>query len=189
MRMYFARHLFAASVLLASVVAGGAQDAPVGNVVHLKRYEAATDSPGRYLFSQNNINLSPDVPYILSFWAKASQPVRLRISTKFDEPPWTGFGKPEVVELTSDWQRYEVPLDGAGASPGHTRLQFHFVELDHGDVWMADIQLKENGAAAEAENLVHNGRFEEALTGWYIEGVRKEIFEITVIPADAHAKN
>lgn len=173
------RLLLSAAFFAACILPGWTEDAaaPAGNYAHLSRLEEG-DKPGSHLFSQNGIDLNPEASYRLTFWAKASTPLVMRVLTKFDQPPWKGL-QDKRVELGTEWQQHEVILSGAGAEPGHTRLEFRYAGPEPGEIWLADVQLQPEGEA-DAKNMIVNGRFEEKLTNWYTEGQRPGIFVVDV---------
>jgi len=174
--------------LAACILPGWTEDAaaPSGNFAHLKRLEEASDKPWSHLFSQNGLDLNPDVSYRLAFWAKASTPLVMRVITKMDQAPWKGL-QDQRVELGTDWQLFELSLSGSGAEAGHTRLEFRYAGAEAGEIWLADVQLQPEGDAT-AKNMIVNGRFEDKLTSWYIEGQRPGVFVVEVqTPQDAAA--
>jgi hypothetical protein len=177
------KSLFITASLLACAViplrAGDAQ-APSGNAALLHRMVEMSEKPWTQLLSQNGLDLKPGEPYLLTFWAKASQDLTLRVLTKFDKAPWTGLQE-QKLELGTEWVRQEVLLQSDLAEPGHTRLEFRYGGMEAGDIWIADVQLRPEVDAA-APNMIQNGKFEEQLTKWYIEGQRKDAFSILVEP-------
>lgn len=155
--------------------------APTGNAVHLQRLSEMAEGSNRQFICQNDIDLQPDNTYVLTFWAKSPQSLSLRVSMKVSQAPWSGVGEPQQVELTSEWQKYEVSLEGTGAVPGKTRLSFHFGSSESGDIWLADLRLRDAaGDESSGENLIVNARFEDGLEKWYSEGQRADIFQIKV---------
>lgn len=172
-----------ASILAVCALSGparaGEATASTGNVAHLNRLEDQIDKPWTHLLSQNGIDLVPGENYRLTFRAKASQGLMLRISTKFDQPPWKGL-EDQRVQLDTEWRSYEVSLNGKDAEPGHTRLEFRFGGPEAGEIWIADVRLVPDGADETSPNLVVNGRFEDKLLNWYIEGQRPGVFTVDV---------
>jgi len=154
---------------------------PAGMTVHLQRLSEVAEGSNRQFFSQNDVNLLPDNTYVLTFWAKSPQSLAMRVSMKVSQAPWSGVGEPQQVELTPEWQKYEVSLEGAGAVPGKTRLSFHFGSPEAGDIWLADLRLRNAaGDESSSENLIVNGRFEDGLEKWYSEGQRADVFQVNV---------
>lgn len=173
--------LFAAQAVQA--VDGDAASAPSGNAARLQRLVEVSDKPWTQLLSQNALDLKPGEPYRLTFWAKASAPMVLRVLIKIDQAPWTGLQE-QRLELGAEWQLQEVFLKSDIAEPGHTRLEFRYGGTEPGDLWVADVQLRPEGSN-DAENIIQNGRFEDQLVHWYIEGQRPEVFSIQVEPVQS----
>ena len=171
-----------AGCLLGPQVVQGAADpvAPSGNIAHLQRLEEVPEKPWRHLFAQNKLDLKPDQNYLLTFWAKSSQPLTLRILTKVAQPPWAGL-KEQKVELTTDWQRFELMFDGENTVPGQTRLEFRYGGQESGDIWIGEVAMHPEGSDQKSEtNLILNGRFEDQLSNWYIEGQQPGVFLVGV---------
>jgi len=177
MRLFVAG--FFAAVVLPCLGEASDATAPAGNAAHLNRLAAEVDKPYIHLLSQNGIDLAPGETYRLTFWARASEGRMLRISTKFDQPPWKGL-QDQRVQLDTNWTFYEVSLNGDGAEPGHTRLEFRYAGPEAGEIWIADVRLLPETADAAAPNMIQNGRFEDKLLNWYIEGQRPGIFAVDV---------
>ena len=165
--------------------AGSEPQGPTGNAARLQRQMEMTDKPWTQLLSQNGIDLKPGETYRLTFWAKASQVMMLRVLAKIDQPPWTGLQE-KKLELGPEWTQQEVFLQSDLAEPGHTRLEFRYGGTEAGDIWIADVELRPD-ADTSAPNMLPNGRFEDDLTNWYIEGLRPGAFAITVEPAKGGA--
>lgn len=180
-----ARLFSCALVVAVTIILPGLQaaDAPTGNAAHLKRSEETPDQPWRHLFGQNNIDLKESESYMLTFWAKASQSMKLKVSTKVGQPPWAYFGLRTEVELSPEWQRYELTFDGKGSVPEKTRLSFNYGGTEPGDIWIADARLRVAGTDENStENLLKNPRFDEDLQDWYTEGVQPGIFLVETQP-------
>jgi len=150
---------------------------PEGGTAHLKRTVETPETVSRQFLAQNELDLKADETYTLTFWAKSPQGLSLKITGKMSKPPWAAVGKPQIVDITSDWQKYEVSLTAEGALPEHTRVAFSFGSPSPGDIWIADVRLRDS-AAAETVNLLANGKFEDGLAKWYFEGQRPGEFQI-----------
>ncbi len=156
-------------------------EGPTGNAVHLQRISEAPEGGNRQFLCQNDINLHPDEAYLLTFWAKSPQSVSMRVSMKVSQPPWGSVGTPQQVELTPEWQKYEVSIEGTGAVPEHTRLSFNFGDAQAADIWLADFRLRGVGSdESSTDNLMSNARFENGLEKWYSEGQRAGVFQVNV---------
>jgi hypothetical protein len=158
--------------------ASAAGDAPVGGAVHLQRVAEAAEGGNRQFLCQNEVDLKPDEGYVLTFWAKSPQSTPLRVSMKVSQAPWSSVGSPQQVELTPEWQKYELNIEATGAVPGKTRITFNFVDTLAADIWMADFHLR-NAGSDESENLIANARFEDGLAKWYSEGQRAGVFQVS----------
>jgi hypothetical protein len=164
---------------------GADAQAPTGNAARLQRMVEMSEKPWTQLLSQNALNFTPGETYLLSFWVKSSQYLTLRILTKFDQAPWTGLQE-QKLEIGPEWTHQEVLLQSDKAEPNHTRLEFRYGGTEAGDIWIADVQLRPEADAA-APNMIQNGRFEEQLTKWYVEGLRPGGFSIAVEPVQTGA--
>lgn len=176
------RHIL--SVLMAVCAVSGslrASDAaaPAGHAAHLNRLAAQVDKPYNHLLSQNGIDLSPGETYRLTFWARASEGLILRVTTKFDQPPWKGL-QDERVQLDTTWTFYEISLKGDEAEPGHTRLEFRYAGPEAGEIWIADVRLLPETSDDASKNMIRNGQFQDQLINWYIEGQKPGIFAVDV---------
>lgn len=176
--------LLAMSGSVGQALAAG--DGPAGSVVHLNRIDESPESVGRQFLCQNDLDLKPEEGALLSFWAKSPQSASMRISMKVSQPPWGAVGGPQQVDLTPEWQRYEVPLEAKGAEPGKTRLSFNFTKDQNGDIFIADVRLQNESSS---DNLITNGRFESGLDKWYSEGQKPDLFQVKVLTlAEANAR-
>lgn len=184
MRKLFLRIL--AISLACTATAVRAEEGPTGNAARLQRLVEITEKPWAQLLAQNALDLKPGEMYRLTFWAKASQALTLRVLIKMDRPPWTGLQE-QKLDLGTSWEPLEVLLQADTADPGHTRLEFRYAGTEAGDIWIADVQLRPD-ADTSAPNMIQNSRFEEKLKNWYTEGLRPEAFVIQVEPAQAPAK-
>lgn len=173
----------AAGILAGLAIASPAADSaagPSGQAAHLNRLVDMPEKPWTQLLAQNALDLSPGEIYRLTFWAKASQPLVLRVLTKIDQPPWTGLQE-QKLDLGTAWEKHEVLLQSDAAEPGHTRLEFRYGGPEAGEIWIADVSLLPDGNDT-APNRIQNPRFEEALTHWYTEGLRPGQFVIETAP-------
>lgn len=169
--------LSACVALAALPLAKGIAADPEGSAVHLKRSVESPETVSRQFLAQNDLDLKPDETYTLSFWAKSPQALSLKITGKMSKPPWGAVGKSQIIEITPEWQQYEVALTAEGALPQHTRVAFSFGSPTQGDIWLADVRLRDSAADATV-NLLANGKFEDGLAKWYFEGQRPGEFQI-----------
>ena len=153
---------------------------PEGNVFHLKRM-VESSQPWKYQIHQNNIDLDPERSYRVTFVAKASEPLQLSVSTKICEPPWSGFGLREKVDLTTEWQTFEYVFEAQGTVPGRSRLTFYSADSAPGEFWIDSVVVRPADAEADStENRILNPGFDEELTDWRVEGARDGecVFEV-----------
>ena len=151
---------------------------PSGNAAHLSRLVEQTDQPWKQQLYQNDIDLKQGENYVLTFWAKASKPLKVKVSTKNGAPPWAFFGLRNDVDLTTEWTRVELgfPADEKVIS-GHSRLSFNFGGPEAAEIWIADVRLQKAGADPKTtDNLIQNPRFQEELTHWYAEGAQAGVY-------------
>lgn len=173
--------------LACTVIPVQAEDqGPSGNAARLQRHVEMSEKPWTQLLSQNGLDLKPGEIYLVKFWAKASQPMTLRVIAKFDKAPWTGLGE-QKRELGTEWELHEILLEPSSTpEPGHTRLEFRYGGPESGDIWIANVEMRPD-TDASAPNIIKNGNFDEQLTDWYTEGVRPNGFSVQVEPAKAPA--
>lgn len=164
-------------------------EGPAGGVVELKRFGDTEQTLGRQFFGQNDLDLKAEATYTLTFWAKSPQGLSLKIWGKLSQAPWSAVGEPQRVDVTAQWQKYEVTFEAKGAEPGHTRLSFAFADPSPGEISIADIRLRDaDSPESSAANLISNGQFEAGLKKWYFEGQRPGEFQVSVqSPTEAPA--
>lgn len=177
--------LFLITAALLTTTAAFGQTAPTGNAVRLERPAEEPEKPWRHHIFQNDINLDPAENYIVVFWAKASAPTRLAVSTKNGAPPWAFFGLRENIAITTQWQRYQLPFSAASAIPGKSRLTLGFGDKSAVKIWLADIAIQLAGRDRPKDNLVADARFEKGLGTWYTEGRQAGIFNVDVFSVAA----
>jgi len=82
--------------------------------------------------------------YDLTFWAKASEPRTIGLSSQEQVAPWTNFGLSQKVSIEAGWKQYTVTF-GANATVSDSRVQF-FVGDVKGTVWFDGVELRESPA-------------------------------------------
>jgi hypothetical protein len=150
---------------------------PTGNVMRLMRLKEAPEKPWGHQLFQNGIRLKDGGVYTLSFWARASDTLKLTVSTKLSQPPWSFFGLRDDAALTPEWRRFVFNFSAKGAVEGATRLTLGYGEAKAAEVWVADLSIKEK---AGTDNVVLNPQFEDGVEPWYIEGKQPGVFEAKV---------
>jgi hypothetical protein len=175
--------LFVASVF--APVLASAQDAPTGNAARLDRQVEEPEKPYRHQLFQNDIALDPSENYVVTFWAKASAPTRLAVSTKNSIQPWAFFGLRENIEIGTEWQRYQLPFNAAKAIPGHSRLTFNYGDTQAVKIMIADVAIQLAGRDRPKDNLVVSPRFEKGLSPWQTDGRQPGVFSVDVLSVAA----
>ncbi|EIP97118.1 hypothetical protein OpiT1DRAFT_01547 [Opitutaceae bacterium TAV1] len=162
-------------------------NAPAGNTVQLDRLVEEPEKPYRHQLFYDGINLDPSANYTVTFWAKASAPTRLAVSTKNSQPPWAFFGVRENIEIGTTWELHTLPFSGAGAIPNASRLTFNFGNADAVKIWIADVAITPAGGST---NLVPDGQFTGKLGDWKThggawvpEGRQAGVYDVTIAPA------
>jgi hypothetical protein len=95
-------------------------------------------------FSQRDRAFEKGKSYDLTFWAKASVPRSLSLSTQQQVSPWRNYGLAQKVYLDTSWKRYAVTFE-ANATVSDSRLQF-FAGDAAGKVWLDGVELHESPA-------------------------------------------
>jgi hypothetical protein len=98
-----------------------------------------TDTRWHIMLTQRGLKLRKDIPYRVTFYAKASSPRQLSAEVSH-AGPWRGYGSGRF-ELTTEWRGYEftfVPPE----DDDNVRLSFHLGETT-GVVWVDEIVLQE----------------------------------------------
>jgi hypothetical protein len=90
---------------------------------------------------QNDIAIEAGVLYDLGFWAKADAPHTVDVNLQKQEADWDDYGLWAEVQLTVDWQRFEVPFEAA-VTAADGRLGFN-VGTATGAVWIDAVSLVE----------------------------------------------
>jgi hypothetical protein len=170
--------LSTAALLVTTAVFG--QTGPTGNAARLQRLVEEPEKPYRHQIFQNDINFDPTESYVVTFWAKASAPTRLAVSTKNGAPPWAFFGLRENIAIGTQWQRYELPFKAANAIPGKSRLTFNYGNKDAVTIWIADTAIQLAGRDRPKDNLLADARFEKGLGAWLTDGRQAGVFSVDI---------
>lgn len=131
-------------------------------------------------FNQRGLKLKADIPYTLSFYAKASSEREIAVMIGMAHEPWQSLGFNMVIKLKPFWQRYEVSSLRLNRSDSNARLNFTNMGLTTGTVWISAVTLTEGGSLGlkPHENLeqgtIESVRFKasqrhtnETLKDWY----------------------
>ena len=93
-------------------------------------------------FTQYNRSLVQSNTYDLTFWARASAPRFIAVSSQKGSPDWRNYGLDQRLAITSDWQPYTATFT-ANETVSDARLQF-FLGETNGTVWLDDVVLKQS---------------------------------------------
>ncbi len=159
---------------------------PDGNVMHLTRPQAEPKDFWKHQIYQDHISLVDGQNYTLTFWAKASIPLRLGVATKVGQPPWNFFGLEDDAGLTDDWRMFTFHFTANGPVTGQTRLCLWYNVPDAAEVWIADIHLTSATPTDGApDNLIANGQFNDGWGQWDLSEKAPGFFDAEVIvPSD-----
>ncbi|MGC8792138.1 MAG: LamG-like jellyroll fold domain-containing protein [Bryobacteraceae bacterium] len=93
-------------------------------------------------FNQRDRTFVAGQSYDLSFWAKASSPRTIGLSTQKGSPDWRNYGLSRQIEITTEWRHYTVTFE-ARETASDSRLQF-FLGKQPGTVWIDEVELSEH---------------------------------------------
>lgn len=182
-RLLAAALTFAAAPVSHAFESSAKPTAPSGNALHMKRLvETTIKDAFRQMVFQNQIALFSSENYKISFWARASKPIKFRVTTKNSAEPWAFFGLREEFKLTTKWKRYEFTFLADEPVPGETRLTFNYGDIDAADIWIADLSMNQvlpkdsSGKPKFGENLITNPQFLQGKEKWLAEGVGEGLF-------------
>jgi hypothetical protein len=94
---------------------------------------------------QNGRPVEQDHSYTVSFWAKADEPVRMRVCLEEGHAPWQRIAFPIRADLTRDWQQFRFVFT-AGRSDENARLIFDEYRPS-GSFCLAGLSMREGGVA------------------------------------------
>lgn len=79
-----------------------------------------------YQLHQIGLVFAEGTPYTLRFRGRAEPARRISISLRFAEPPWTNLSRSINLQLTPEWQEFELSSDAQGVRPElKQRLSFN----------------------------------------------------------------
>lgn len=90
-------------------------------------------------FTEYNRSLVQNTTYDLTFWARASAPRSLTLSSQKGSPDWRNYGLSQTIGLGTNWQQYTVTFT-ANDTVTDARLQF-MVGATTGTVWLDEVTL------------------------------------------------
>ncbi|KPK58414.1 MAG: hypothetical protein AMK73_09335 [Planctomycetes bacterium SM23_32] len=98
---------------------------------------------------QAGLPVGQDRSYTVSFWAKADEPVRMRVGIEEAHPPWQRLAFPARAELTDEWQQFRFVFT-TGAADDNARLIFDEYRPS-GSFYLAGLSMREGGVAGLRE--------------------------------------
>jgi hypothetical protein len=104
-------------------------------------------------FTQSQRSLQQGKSYNLTFWARASHPMELRVISSKGSPNWDNYGLSQAVPLTTQWQPVTLTFE-ANRTVQDARIQFLFGG-ETGQVWIDEVSLKERGDEVFRRDFQH----------------------------------
>lgn len=95
-------------------------------------------------FNQTGLRVTNDLPYTISFWAKASPATNFDVSVMQAHADWLGAGYGQGFALTTNWQRFTNTFQ-ANMTDSNVRVNFGGMGLSLATFWIADVWLQEGG--------------------------------------------
>jgi len=92
--------------------------------------------------AQYNRSLVLNTPYDLTFWARASAPRTIGLSSQKGGPDWRNYGLDQQLAISTEWRQYTVSFT-ANATVSDARLQF-FLGAANGTVWLDEVALRQS---------------------------------------------
>ncbi|MCK4374028.1 MAG: carbohydrate binding domain-containing protein [Candidatus Brocadiae bacterium] len=96
-------------------------------------------------FQQNDLPVREGRSVTVSFWARADEPVAIRVGIEEGHAPWRRLGFPATADLTDQWRQFRFVFT-ANADDDKTRLIFD-EHRSSGVLEIAGISLREGGVA------------------------------------------
>lgn len=121
-----------------------------GNTAVIK-VEKVADTPWHIQFKQNKISVRKGKNYVFKFTAKAKQASEISVICQQSSSPWNNLGLSESVEVTGDFQAFEVPFT-ANEDSDNAKLGF-ILGYKPDEIAIKDISFQE---LSEAELLQDN---------------------------------
>lgn len=79
-----------------------------------------------YQLHQIGLAFTEGMPYTLRFRGRAEPARRVHVSLRFAEPPWTNLSRSVSIQLTPEWQEFELSSEVQGVRPElRQRLSFN----------------------------------------------------------------
>ncbi len=126
----------------AGYAASDTRDAAVAHAGAASARVDVTAAPGeawQVEFRQDARTLEAGVAYELTFWAKASSPRTMQVTSLRNAPDWEPFGLQANVPVGADWAPHTLPFV-ATRGGSDARVQF-LLGAATGSVWIDDVSL------------------------------------------------
>ena len=105
---------------------------------------ATAGADWRIEFAEYNRALVAGQNYEVVFWAKATAPRPITLSTQKGSADWRSYGLSQTLSISTNWTEYTVRFT-ANATVTDSRLQF-LVGAASGSVWLDDVRLRTRGS-------------------------------------------
>jgi hypothetical protein len=106
---------------------------------------SATGAAGWHVqFNQGGLALERQVPYTLTFSARASASRTISVDAGMAQAPWSGLGFSASLPLTNAWRTFTFTF-AVNQSFANARINFSNMGLATGTVWIAGVSLRAGG--------------------------------------------
>ena len=124
---------------------------------------------------QPNLHVIKNIPYTVSFWAKAESTREINACLQMNLSPYTKHGEVENFVLSTDWEEYKFVVTPE-QSDTNCRLNISNLGLATGKVWLANCSVKQGNTMQSSSSLsaeilsqteiITNGSFANSLSNW-----------------------
>ncbi|TWU63054.1 Carbohydrate binding domain protein [Crateriforma conspicua] len=128
------------------------QDAPEGESfsIHCELTRPGSEE-WHFQLNQRGLSLEAGRLYTFSFWAKSDRPRTVRPEARLAIDPWDHLGLQTAVQLTSRWQRFDLPFRATESHQDVCRVGW-VMGNDIGSVWFSGASLRPGGVLGTAES-------------------------------------
>lgn len=102
-------------------------------------------------FHQPGLNVEPERPYTVSFWAKSEQPCTISVGISQAHEPWQNLGFSTDVKLTQEWREYRFTFM-LSRGDKNARLIFSNLGTQETTYWFGLPSLRLGGVVGLAAN-------------------------------------
>jgi hypothetical protein len=102
-------------------------------------------------FHQPNLQVQPDRPYTLSFWARAERPCTITVGISQAHEPWQNLGFSAEVRLTQEWREFRFTFT-LNRGDDNARVIFSNLGAQTTTYWFAAPSLRPGGIVGLAAN-------------------------------------